>query len=135
MDIEKKKKGKATAKKSPNSTHHYQNYSELTVSPEKFLPPLIESKLTALSQKFGLSFDLGKIDLTGNMAENVRALRKVAELAEANAKLLPEMLKLARKLYRAEIKEAQYYRAATKAALKHQQKLDKYSADIFLQLV
>ncbi|NEO30892.1 MAG: hypothetical protein F6K36_10760, partial [Symploca sp. SIO3C6] len=134
MKVEKKKRRDAsendTAKKNFSS-----NSNSKTVSTESFLPPVVQTKLTALGQKFGLPFDLGKIDLTGNMAENVRALRKVAELAEANAKLLPEMLKLARKLYRAEIKESQYYRAATKAALKHQQKLDKYSADIFLQLV
>ncbi|NER27808.1 MAG: hypothetical protein F6J89_09280 [Symploca sp. SIO1C4] len=135
MKIDKRKKRVSTASNSPETTHHYSSYSELTVSSEKLLPPMVQAKLTALGQKFGLPFDLGKIDLTGNLAENVRALRKIAELAETNAKLLPEMLKLARKLCRAEIKEAQYYRAATKMALSHQTKLDKYSADIFLQLV
>ncbi|NEQ78445.1 MAG: hypothetical protein F6K23_38925 [Okeania sp. SIO2C9] len=135
MKIEKKKsqRGKLTAKDKSLTLYHSNHHQ--TISAEKYLPPVIQGKLTALGQKFGLPFDLGKIDLTGNLAENVRALRKIAELAETNAKLLPEMLKLARKLCRAEIKEAQYYRAATKMALSHQTKIDKYSADIFLQLV
>ncbi|NEQ78496.1 MAG: hypothetical protein F6K23_39215 [Okeania sp. SIO2C9] len=135
MKIDKGKKGDAKSSSSRKTKEQYAINTNQTVSAEKFLPPVIQSKLTALGQKFGLPFDLGKIDLTGNLAENVRALRKIAELAETNAKLLPEMVKLARKLCRAEIKEAQYYRAATKMALSHQAKLDKYSADIFLQLV
>ncbi|NET08453.1 MAG: hypothetical protein F6K16_27900 [Symploca sp. SIO2B6] len=135
MKIERKKSQLGSVKKTNESLTKYHSNHHQTISAEKYLPPVIQEKLTALGQKYGLPFNLGKIDLTGNLAENVRALRKIAELAETNAKLLPEMLKLARKLCRAEIKEAQYYRAATKMALSHQTKLDKYSADIFLQLV
>ncbi|NEO34300.1 MAG: hypothetical protein F6K36_28635 [Symploca sp. SIO3C6] len=135
MKIERKKSQRTTVKDRKDNLSKYHSNHHQTVSADKYLPPVIQGKLTTLGQKFGLPFDLGKIELTGNLAENVRALRKIAELAETNAKLLPEMLKLARKLCRAEIKEAQYYRAATKMALSHQTKLDKYSADIFLQLV
>ena len=133
MEIKKQSKRK-TANQSELKDEYKVNTHQ-TVDSRVFLPPAIQGKLTALGQKFGLPFDLGNVDLTGNLAENVRALRTIAELAETNAKLLPEILKLARKLCRAEIKEAQYYRAATKMALNHQAKLDKYSADIFLQLV
>lgn len=118
----------------PNQQPTYQVGGHTTVTPA-FLPQPIQAKLTAIGQKFNLPFDLGQADLTGSLPENIKALRTIAEIAEGNAKLLPELLKLARKLMKAEIKEAQYYRAATKAALNHQRKLDKYSADIFLALV
>jgi hypothetical protein len=68
------------------------------------------------------------------MAENVKALRTIADMATAESKLLPEMIKLIRQLMRAEIKLAQFHKLTTKAAIKHQEKLDKQTADIFLMM-
>jgi hypothetical protein len=55
-------------------------------------------------------------------------------MVEQNSKLLPEMLKLIKRLLRAEIKLAQFHRGVTTAALKHQENLDKFTADIFLKM-
>jgi hypothetical protein len=68
------------------------------------------------------------------MAENVKALRTIVDMVEGDSKLLPEMLKLIKRLMKAEIKLAQFHRGVTTAAIKHQEKIDKYTADIFLKM-
>jgi hypothetical protein len=105
-----------------------------TADAKLMLPPAIQGKLTALGEKYGVPFDLSNIGLDGKMAENVKTLRAIADMATAESKLLPEMIKLIRQLMRAEIKLAQFHKLVTKAALKHQQKLDKQTADIFLMM-
>jgi len=106
----------------------------LTANASDMLPEFVQFKLKALTTKYGVPFDLDNIGLNGDMAEQVKALRKVTEMVEQNSKLLPEMLKLIKRLLRAEIKLAQFHRGVTTAALKHQEKLDKFTADIFLKM-
>jgi hypothetical protein len=98
------------------------------------IPPAIQSKLTALGSKYGVPFDLANIALDGKMAENVKAIRKIADMVEGDSKLLPEMLKQIRRLMRAEIKLAQFHKLLVKAAIKHQERLDKETAEIFLMM-
>lgn len=98
------------------------------------IPPGIQSKLAALGSKYGIPFDLANIALDGKMAENVKAIRKIADMVEADSKLLPEMLKQIRRLMRAEIKLAQFHKLLVKAAIKQQEKLDKETAEIFLAM-
>jgi hypothetical protein len=106
----------------------------LTANASEMLPEFVQFKLKALTTKYGIPFDLDNIGLNGDMAEKVKALRKITEMVEQNSKLLPEMLKLVKRLLRAEIKLAQFHRGVTTAALKHQEKLDKFTADIFLKM-
>jgi hypothetical protein len=106
----------------------------LTAKASDMLPELVQFKLKALMTQYGIPFDLNDIKLDGKMAENVKVMRKIKEMVEGDSKLLPEMLKLIKGLMRAEIKLAQFHRGVTTAALKHQEKLDKYTADIFLKM-
>lgn len=105
-----------------------------TADAKLMLPPAIQSKLSALTAKYGIPFDLSNIGLDGKMAENVKALRQIVDMVTGDSQLLPEMLKLIKKLMKAEIKLAQFHRGCTTAAIKHQEKLDKYTADIFLKM-
>ncbi len=105
-----------------------------TADAKLMLPPAIQSKLTALTAKYGIPFDLSNIGLDGKMADNVKALRQIVDMVTGDSKLLPEMLKLIKQLMNAEIKLAQFHRGVVTASLKHQKKLDKYTADIFLKM-
>lgn len=105
-----------------------------TADAKILIPPAIQCKLTELGSKYGLPFDLANIGLDGKMSENVRAIRKIADMVEGDSKLLPEMLKQIRRLMRAEIKLAQFHKLLVKAAIKHQEKLDKETAEIFLAM-
>ena len=105
-----------------------------TADAKVMLPPAVQTKLTALTSKYGIPFDLSNIGLDGKMADNDKAMRKVVDMVEGDSKLLREMLKLIRRLMKAEIKLAQFHRAVTTAAVKHQEKIDKYTADIFLKM-
>jgi hypothetical protein len=105
-----------------------------TADAKILIPPAIQSKLTALGSKYGVPFDLANIALDGKMAENVKAIRKIADMVTADSKLLPEMLRQVRRLMRAEIKLAQFHKLLTKAAIQHGEKLDKETAEIFLAM-
>jgi hypothetical protein len=105
-----------------------------TADAKLMLPPAIQGKLTAIGVKYGVPFDLSNIGLDGKMAENVKALRTISDMALADSKLLPEMMRLIKQLFRAEIKLAQFHKLVTKASIKHQEKLDKQTADIFLAM-
>lgn len=141
MDIRKQtKEAKTTAKKEQSSlstsqgTNAYKAGTVTTADAKLILPPAIQGKLSALTQKYGIPFDLSNIGLDGKMAENVKALRAITDMVTGDSKLLPEMLKLIKQLMKAEIKLAQFHRGVVTASLKHQEKIDKYTADIFLKM-
>lgn len=98
------------------------------------LPPAIQAKLSAITQQYGLPIDLSNVSLTGDMPSQIKAMRQIVEMVEGNSKLLPELMKLMKRLFKAEIKLAQFHKLTVKAALKHQEKIDKQTADIFLQM-
>lgn len=98
------------------------------------LPPAIQGKLSAITQQYGLPIDLSNIGLTGDMPSQIKVMRQIVEMVEGNSKLLPELMKLMKRLFKAEIKLAQFHKLTVKAALKHQEKIDKQTADIFLQM-
>lgn len=98
------------------------------------LPPAVQGKLSAITQEYGIPFDLSNISLVGDMPSQIKALRQIVEMVEGNSKLLPEMLKLVKRLMKAEISLAKFHRGCTTAALKHQEKLDKVTSDIFLKM-
>ncbi len=105
-----------------------------TADAKLMLPPAVQQKMTALTAKYGIPFDLSNIGLDGEMADNVKALRTIVDMVTGDSKLLPEMLKLIKQLMNAEIKLAQFHRGVVTASLKHQKKIDKYTADIFLKM-
>jgi hypothetical protein len=98
------------------------------------IPPAIGTKLTAISKSFGLPIDLGQISLLDSNPDNIKALRKVTDLLTGNSKLLPELMKLTNQLLKADIKLSEFHVNLTKSAVKHQEKLDKASADIWLAM-
>jgi hypothetical protein len=137
MDIKKSKTSKAkkpeTLPQSSPDTRYKAGIIQ-TADAKLLLPPAIQTKLSALTAKYGIPFDLSNIGLDGKMAENIKALRTIVDMVEGDSKLLPEMLKLVKKLMKSEIKLAQYHRGVVSASIHHQKKIDKYTADIFLKM-
>jgi hypothetical protein len=105
-----------------------------TADAKLMLPPAIQGKLSALTTKYGIPFDLSNIGLDGKMAENVKVLRTITDMVEGDSKLLPEMLKLIKRLMKSEISLAKFHRGCVTASVQHQEKLDKATADIFLRM-
>ncbi|MFM6134925.1 MAG: hypothetical protein ACKPCP_12310 [Sphaerospermopsis kisseleviana] len=103
-------------------------------SSKLMLPPAVQGKLSAISKAYGLPIDLAAISLQDANPENIKALRNITELLTANSKMLPELMKLTAKLLRADIKLAEFHYSLTKASIKHQEKIDKATADIWLAM-
>lgn len=116
-----------------NSTLTFKANKHQTAS--NMLPPAIAGKMTAISRQYGLPVDLGNFVLQDATPSNVAGVRKIVDLISSNSKLLPEMLKLAKKLLKADIKLAEFHSNLTKEAIKHQEKIDRATADIFLAMV
>ena len=139
MDIRKpttEKSESATVKKETSSKTEltYKTGTVTTADAKLLLPPAVQGKLSALTQKYGIPFDLSNIALDGKMADNIKAMRKIVEMVEGDSKLLPEMLKLIKRLMKAEISLAKFHRGCVTASVKHQEKLDKVTSDIFLKM-
>lgn len=144
MDIRKSEKKKSepkaevktetTASKSSTSQLTYKTGLVTRPDAKLMLPPAVQTKLSAITQQYGLPIDLSNVSLTGDMPSQIKAMRQIVEMIEGNSKLLPELMKLMKRLFKAEIKLAQFHKLTVKAALKHQEKIDKQTADIFLQM-
>jgi hypothetical protein len=134
MDIRKSKSSKDTGKAQGSTQAKFKAGQVQQASATVMLPPTVAAKLSHLSQVYGLPVDLGKVALKDVTPETINATRKIVEMMEQNSKLLPELMKLAAKLFKAEIKLAQFHKDLTKAALKHQEKIDKETAEIFLAM-
>lgn len=131
-------KGTKKPKSSPTTTAkeitQYKAGLVTTADAKLMLPPAIQTKLSTITAKYGLPIDLSNISLDGDMASQIKALRKIVGMVEGNSKLLPELMKLIKRLFKAEIKLAQFHKLTVKAALRHQEKIDKQTADIFLMM-
>ena len=101
------------------------------VASSNMLPAPVRARLSALSQAYGLPVDLGNIALQDSNPENIKAVRVIADMARANSKLLPEMMKLISQLQKADIKQAEFLGKLNDAALRHGEKLDSATAAIF----
>lgn len=139
MDIRKSKSSELKAETTqPNeelkTDNKFKSGTLQTADAKLMLPPAIQGKLSALTTKYGIPFDLSNIGLDGKMADNVKALRTIVDMVEGDSKLLPEMLKLIKRLMKSEISLAKFHRGCTTAAIQHQEKLDKVTADIFLKM-
>jgi hypothetical protein len=98
------------------------------------IPPAIREKLAAISSQYNLPINLGNVALDGKMAENVKAVRQIVDMVTGDSKLLPELMKQISRLMKADIKLVEFHTNVTKAALKHQEKLDRATSDIFLAM-
>jgi hypothetical protein len=136
MDIRKPKAETKEAKSAAKQGNQGQFKSGTiqTADAKLILPPAIQGKLTSLGKKYNLPFDLSNIGLDGKMADNVKALRKIADMVAADSKLLPEMMKQIKRLMKAEIKLVDFHKSLVSEAIKHQEKIDKATADIFLAM-
>jgi hypothetical protein len=128
------KTGKNKGQEEVKSQNQFKSGIVTTADAKVMLPPAIQLKMSAIGAKYGVPFDLSNIGLDGKMAENIKALRAIADMATGDSKLLPEMMRLIKQLFKAEIKLAQFHKLVTKASIKHQEKLDKQTADIFLAM-
>lgn len=143
MDIRKSEKPKnETHVEDKKQSNPSQTFDKLAYksgqitrpSAKLMLPPAVQGKLSAITQEYGIPFDLSNISLVGDMPSQVKALRQIVEMVEGNSKLLPEMLKLIKRLMKAEISLAKFHRGCVTASVKHQEKLDKVTSDIFLKM-
>lgn len=135
MDIRKPKDNHtATATNTEESGNKFKAGQIKQASAAQMIPPAIAQKLSHLSQVYGLPVDLGQISLQDANPENIKAIRKISDLMASNSKLLPELIKLTSQLLRADIKLAEFHKNLTKAALKHQEKIDKETAEIFIAM-
>lgn len=142
MDIKKVEKPTETAPITtatttpitPKATGKFKAGTVQQASSKLMLPPAIQGKLSAISKAYNLPFDLAAISLQSATPENIKALRNITELLTANSKLLPELMKLTAKLLKADIKLADFHVNLTKASIKHQEKIDKATADIWLTM-
>jgi hypothetical protein len=98
------------------------------------IPPAIADKLSHISKVYNLPIDLSQVGLAQATPENIKALRQITDLLTNNSKLLPELLKLTSQLLKADIKLAEFHKNLTQQAVKHQVKLDKTTADIWLMM-
>ena len=139
MDIRKPQEETAkeetkTSSAKPKETVKYKAGTVTTADAKLMLPPAIQTKLSAITQKYGLPIDLSNVSLEGDLPTQIKAMRKIVDMVEGNSKLLPELMKQMKRLFKAEIKLAQFHKLTVKAAIKHQEKIDKQTADIFLQM-
>ncbi|MFM5899565.1 MAG: hypothetical protein ACKO8W_19120 [Dolichospermum sp.] len=145
MDIQQKPKPQPVDSNRTDSTHltpkpitkpetGFKAGKVTQASAALMIPPAIQGKLSAISKSYGLPIDLSQINLHSATPENIKALRNITELLTANSKLLPELMKLTAKLLRSDIKLAEFHVNLTKCAVKHQTKLDKATADIWLTM-
>lgn len=145
MDIRKSEKPKTETQvedEKPKSSSSSTSSEKLTYKAglvtrpdaKLMLPPAVQVKLSEITKQYGLPIDLSNVSLTGDMPSQIKAMRQVVEMIEGNSKLLPELMKLMKRLFKAEIKLAQFHKLTVKAAIKHQEKIDKQAADIFLQM-
>ncbi len=135
MDIRQKKQTAGTD--NANKTNTKAKFKAGVVkqaSASVIIPPAHAAKLSHLSKVYGLPVDLGQVSLNDANPENIKATRKITEMLTNNSKLLPEMMKLVNQLLKADIKLAQFHKNLTKAAIKHQEKIDKETAEIFLAM-
>lgn len=119
---------------SNNNVNKFKAGQIKQASAAQMIPPAIASKLSHLSQVYGLPIDLGQVSLQDATPENIKAIRKISDLMASNSKLLPELMKLTSQLLRADIKLAEFHKNLTKAALKHQEKIDRETAEIFIAM-
>jgi hypothetical protein len=98
------------------------------------IPPAIQATLTTIGEKYGLPLNLNEVSLDGTIAEKVRATRKIVELARADSKLLPEMLKLIKSLLKSELKLAEFHKRLTKEAIRFNETIDRQMSEIFLAM-
>jgi hypothetical protein len=101
------------------------------VASAEMLPAPVRARLSALSNAYGLPVDLGNFSLGESNPENVKALRVIADMAKANSKLLPEMLRLVAQLQRSDIKQSEFLVKLNSAAIAHGEKIDAATAQIF----
>jgi hypothetical protein len=115
---------------SSGSVQKFKAGKHLTASAE-MLPAPVRARLSALSQAYGLPLDLGNISLADSNPENVKAIRVISDMARANSKLLPEMLRLVAQLQRSDIKQSEFLVKLNAAAIAHGEKIDSATAQIF----
>jgi hypothetical protein len=103
-----------------------------TSSAVAIIPADLANRLSLFSERYGLPFDLGQLSIDQVTPEKIQAMRKLANMISANSKLLPELVKQTKRLMKADISQATANAELAKAQLKHQEKLDKVVADLFI---
>ncbi|MBW4597521.1 MAG: hypothetical protein KME46_32650 [Brasilonema angustatum HA4187-MV1] len=115
-------------------TRKFKAGTAIQASARAMIPAGVAAKLTHISNMYAFPIDVGNMSLEEATPENLKALRKVADMVSNNSKLLPEFMKLVSQVLNADLKLADFHKNVTKAALKHQEKLDQETAEIFLAM-
>lgn len=135
MDIRKPHSTESVSSSAVNSSaNKFKAGVVKQASASVMIPPAVAAKLSHLSKVYGLPVDLGQFSLKDATPENIKATRKITEMFANQSKLLPEMMKLVAQLLKADIKLAEFHKNLTKASIKHQEAIDRETADIFLAM-
>lgn len=118
-------------KGSKTNTEPYKAGVITQASATLMIPQAIRSKLTHISQVYSLPFDMGTMSLQDITPEKVKAFGEIVRMYTRNSKLLPEILKLSKQMLNADVTMAQYHSKITSASIKHQEGIDKATAEIF----
>ena len=106
-----------------------------TADAKVLIPPSVAVVLQAISKKYNLPCDLSNIAIgDGKLADIVKGTRQIADMVEKDSKLLPELIRQTKRIMAGELKLQQFHVNVTKAAIKHQEKLDRATADLFLMM-
>jgi hypothetical protein len=107
----------------------------LQANAQQMIPAQVASRLQAIGQAYGLNLDLSNVALKDVTPDAIKQFRGTVELLTANAKLLPELMKLTQKLMNADIKLAEFHRDLVLKANEHGEKIDKATADIWISMM
>lgn len=136
MDIRKPQSQATESKASPSPVEVNKSFTAGTINtadPKVMLPPSVQVILQSISKKYNLPCDLSNITIgDGKLASIVKGVRVIADMVEADSKLLPDLIRLTKKIMLGEEKLANFQLNISKLAVKHQQKIDATTAEIFL---
>jgi hypothetical protein len=98
------------------------------------IPAPIAQSLSLVAKRYGLNFEPNNLTLQEVTPERIKQLRAMVDLLQSNAKFLPEMVSLVKKLHKCDIDMAKFNKQVVQIGLKHNQAIDKEMAEIFLMM-
>jgi hypothetical protein len=107
----------------------------LQANAQQMIPAQIAGRLQAIGQAYGLNLDLSNIALKDVTPGAIKQFRDTVELLTANAKLLPELMKLSKKLLDVDANLAEFHRDMVKLGNKHGERIDRATADIWIDMM
>jgi len=119
----------------PPSRGQFKTNTIQRADASQIIPKMVADKLALMGQHYGIKLDVQSLNLRDITPNAISEIRAKIDILTANAKLLPELMKLTQKLMKADIKLAEFHRDITNLGIQHQTKIDKVTADTWLGMV